>query len=903
MGYTYTVDGKSFRTDQPLTEAELEELVGGAPAAPAAPMGDFRTEAARRGVTSTAGAVTGVSQMISDYMTRLGINPYELGASAAGMPPEPVRTPMESFRRGQAAVTEPAGRLFSALGMPMTGAMPQTFGERVLATGIEAVTDPASYLFPPLAAVRRFGIPGQIVARPGEQFVVGAGAETGGTAGEQVGGTPGRVVGSLFGGAGAGYATGTALKTGPLAGKAYDKAAEVVNRLRGVQPENELLRDVDSRINNIFIAAGAADPNFLTTLQQAAKAQEGVSLKAPGSPRVQMPISALMADNPVIISFIENLSSRDPVFKAKYGEQFARAKTDLRANQIRLFGDPAKVDLATLKPEELALISGATEKSVQRQVRSLDQQIADAYSAPVLDPNAFGARIEKLVGDKEKKAIAEVKPLYTEAFNIASTKGVTLPAGSVDDIYNFVAGTQASDIFKTFPSIYNKVRARFRPTETEASPILTAEGVPATPAGVRFAEATVEDLDSLKREINKQLRKSNDPADIRLLSELKTRVSGHINNLDPDFVAAYRNADQAYLEKVGLPFNSETLKNVDRKKFVEQIAPAIIGNKSNVDDFIRATGEEGVRVARDAFYDSFTKAALKNDVIDPKAANKWLSKNRSAMALIPGLEDELRGSVNNVQQLLGKKAALEADFRRVSGEQLIREKGYSNPAELVSRMYSDRNFTNKLLNQYGGNKDILNAVRSYMLDDIVSAADPVAMLNDRNRAAVFNRVFGPTYAQKVADFAVASERLSKDPTQVSFRGETVPRTPIEELTGVPPEQIISRIYNPVSGPVYAVTSLFSKYWANAASRATEEKLKNLLLNPADAVKVFEAVAPRVQKFDATKIKQAMEIGKKYGIQWIEDAVNDLGTGAARGATRGVATEGTVVPAPEMEMEE
>jgi hypothetical protein len=368
-------------------------------------------------------------------------------------------------------------------------------------------------------------------------------------------------------------------------------------------------------------------------------------------------------------------------------------------------------------------------------------------------------------------------------------------------------------------------------------------------------------------------------------------------------VAAYRNADQAYLEKVGLPFNSETLKNVDRKKFVEQIAPAIIGNKSNVDDFIRATGEEGVRVARDAFYDSFTKAALKNDVIDPKAANKWLSKNRSGMALIPGLEDELRASVNNVQQLQGKKAALEADFRRVSGEQLIREKGYSNPAELVSRMYSDRNFTNKLLNQYGGNKDILNAVRSYMLDDIVSAADPVAMLNDRNRAAVFNRVFGPTYAQKVSDFAVASERLSKDPTQVSFRGETVPRTPIEELTGVPPEQIISRIYNPVSGPVYAVTSLFSKYWANAASKATEEKLKNLLLNPADAVKVFEAVAPKVQKFDATKIKQAMEIGKKYGIQWVEDAANDVLSGAARGAVRGVATEGTVVPAPDLEMEE
>jgi hypothetical protein len=899
MGYTYTIDGKSIRTDQALTDDELEELASGM----AGPVttGDYRAEAAKRGVTGTLGAATGVSQMISDYLTRLNLNPFELGARAAGLPPEaPAATPGESFRRGQAAVTEPSARLFSALGMPMTGALPQTFGERVVATGIEAVTDPASYLFPPLAAVRRMGPFAQAAARPTEQFVIGTGAETGGTAGEAVGGTPGRVVGSLFGGAGAGYAAGTAVKTGPLVGKGYDKAKEVVDKLRGVQPESELLRDVDSRINNIFIAAGAADPNFLTTLQTAAKAQEGVSLKAPGGPRVQMPISALMADNPVIISFIENLSSRDPVFKAKYGEQFARAKTDLRANQIRLFGDPSKVELSSLKPEELAVITGATEKSVQRQVRSLDQQIADAYSAPVVDPNAFGARIEKLVADKEAKAIAEVRPLYTEAFNVAKTKGVTLPASSVDDIYNFVAGTQSSDIFKTFPSIYNKVRSRFRPAETEASPILTAEGVPATPAGVWFADATVEELYSFKREINKQLRKANDPADIRLLSELKTRVSGHIDSLDPDFVAAYRNADQTYLTKVGLPFSSETLKNVDRKKFVEQIAPAIIGNKSNVDDFIRATGEDGVRVARDAFYDSFSRAALKNDVVDPKAANKWLSKNRSAMALIPGLEEELRGSVTDVQRLLGKKAALESDFRRVAGEQLIRDRGFSNPAELVSRMYSDRSFTNKLLNQYGANKDILNAVRSYMLDDIVQAADPVAMLNDRNRAAVFNRVFGPTYAQKVSDFAVAAERLSKDPTQVSFRGETLPRTPVEQLIGVPPEQIISRIYNPVSGWLYAVTSTFSKFWANAASKATEEKLKALLLNPTDAVKVFEAVAPKAQKFDPTKINEAIRIGKKYGIQWIEDAVNDLTTGAARGAVRGVATEGAMAPVPEME---
>jgi hypothetical protein len=374
------------------------------------------------------------------------------------------------------------------------------------------------------------------------------------------------------------------------------------------------------------------------------------------------------------------------------------------------------------------------------------------------------------------------------------------------------------------------------------------------------------------------------------LSELKARVGGHIDNLDPDFVQAYRNADASYFQKVGLPFNSETLKAVDRKKFVEQIAPAIIGNKSNVDDFIKATGEDGIRVARDAFYDSFSRAALKNDVIDPKAANKWLAKNQGGMSLVPGLEDELRTASNNVTALIAERNRLDSAFKKVAGDQIVSSGGFKSPQELVSKMYSDVNFTNKFMQQYGSNKDAVNAARSFMLDDIVRAGDPVATLNDRTKAAVFNRVFGPTYAQKVQDFALVSERLNKDLTNVPFKGETVPKTPIEQLTGIPPEQIISRIYNPVSGPVYAITSLMSKFWARKASDMTEEKLKALLLNPTDAVKVFQSVQSKAGAFDQQKIQDAIAVGKKYGIQWVADAAQDFATGAARGVVQPMTEE-------------
>jgi len=855
-----------------LSNETLMMLSGEAPveSRPAPPTGSVLMEAARRGLSGFPSFVAGLGGLIGQSAVGRGLP--ELFTPEA----QPSRIPpTQAFTQAQ----EPTQRaLMGALGT--TGVRPVTTGQRLLSAGVEAALSPESYLFPPIAAIRRASIPAQAVLRPAEQAVVATGAEAGGMAGEYGGAkigseTTGRVVGSIIAGGGTAYALSNVPRAGALGAKGLDVVKSQWEKIRGTVPEDELLKDVDNRISNIFIAAGQADPNFMKTLTDAAKAQEGVSLRAPGAAAVRLPVSALLANNPVIDSFVQNLASRDPVFRAQYGAQYEAAKLALAQNQIRLFGDPSKVTVNVAAPD-LARVQA-------RRVRSLDEQIADAYQGQSIDPNAFGQRVANLVEKKERAAYAEVKPLYTEAFNIAKSKNLELPAGSVDDIYNFVAGERASDVFKTFPTIYGKVLQRFRPVSVEPSPILTAEGVSMRPGGREFTPASIEDLDSLKREINKQLSKTSEPSDIRLLSELKSRVSGHIDSLDPDFVNAYRQADKSYFQKVGLPFDSATLAAIDRKKFVEQIAPALIGNKSNVSEFLAATGPDGLSVVRSAFLDSFTTSAVKNDVLDPKAAAKWLKKNEGGVSMVPGLREELDGATRNVQTLLDSRARLNADFQRVAGDQIISKEGVRSAQELVGKMYGDIKFTNEFMRRYGADKDSVNAARAFMLDDIVQSGDPVALLNDRNKAAIFNRVFGPTYAQKIADFAEVSDRLQKDLTAVSFRVETVPKTPIEEAIGIPPEQIISRFQNPVSGVRYAVTSLLSKYWANQTAKATEAKLKELLLNPSDAVKLFGAVKAQNKSLDPDKAKEILNIGKKYGIQWVQDATNDFMTGAARGA--------------------
>jgi hypothetical protein len=853
--FEYTIRGQQVITKKQLTDAEIDEIAASLPKTGGITPKELSRVFQRNRPQDTGASTT---DYLADVTKRAVANVVPQVMRAVGGMEAPMQMPSTQpalTQQIEQQVIQPVQqRSQQALGYQQIP--PPDTGSRLIGAGIESALDPVSIA----------SGPGGIVRRVLGGFIPGVTAEFGGQVGQNVAGDTGQVIGALVGGISGGIAQGTIPRTAAMAGQ----AKPLMQRMRGTVPEEEVLRQADNTVTSIFQAAAQADPKFADALSK--------SQQISATTGVQLPASAMLNNNPVLGDLIRNLSSRDPAFRNLYGSQFEQAMDTLSGRATRLFGDPTQAN--TILRNALADIP--LDKAQQRKLRGIDTQIAKASQLGVEDQQTIGQRVANLVATKEEEAKKSVAPLYNKAFAFANENNINLPAAGVEDIYQFVTDTKVADKFFPFQRIWNDVSTKFKPTVTQPSALVDEFGRPLSEGGEQvFKAATIEDLDSLKREINRQLRNTKDDNAVRLLSELKTKVDGVINTLPEGFVTQYRAADAAYLNRVGLPFGEEALRQVDRAKFDESIVPVLTKNKSALSQFMDATGEQGADLAMKAFLFDFDKAAVRNGIIDVNAARKWLKSNSSELALLGDKADVIRKAVTDVTELNAQKVRINNAFTEARKGNLLQLEG-KTAQDIVNNLYSNPSNVDRFLRTHGSNIDTLNAVRSFMLDDILSAQNPVEALADRTRKATYDKVFGPTYAKNVENLAEAARRLSVNPADVKFNVKEVPTTPIEQLVGVPPEEIISKLRNPIASTTWAVSSILSKFWAKQTAAATDEKLKTLLLDPKSTRILSEALTPKADgTLDLTAAKRLVDLGKKAGIDWTTMVIDDAARGAAR----------------------
>ena len=850
---TYLIDGVKYKSEVPLTEDELEELAGGTASSKNDDKPSYLAEAARRGLTRFPSLVYGAFK----------------GALTGG-----------GQSGAQAAVEEGRESMLDMLGS--TGAKPQTQGQQILAGGVEAVTDPISYVMPGGGLANRSSMLLRPAAKAVESFFAGSGAEAGGIAGEKAGGMlggetgakVGRIVGAVGGGVTGGLAAGGVPRTASLVSPAVNKAKALVAKIRGDVPLEAAEKAAQSHIDNIFVAAAQADPKFVEVFEEAIKAQERTGIK--------MPLSSMMKDNAVINAYIGHLSSRHPQFREEFARQFDAVKEGLGSKATKLFGDASNADDFLMKSiaakgEEFSKVGKAVSRKTSTLVKQAQQAANDLDQ---INPAEFGSRVTRVVENAEDAARAATRPQYVKAFEIAKSKGIELPAESVDDIYKTVVSGKNSDIFATFPSIYAKVKARFAPKTEEASKLVDEFGAPIGAAKEKFSAASVDDLDSLKREINQQLRTARTDSHVRVLQDLKAKVNQHIDELDPEFVNAYKAADKAYLMKVGLPFNEETIKVIESAKFYENIVPLLTKNKSTVSQFIDTTGEQGKKLVEDAFISEMAKR-VKDGTLNTAKAKSWLLSKREALSVVPDVRERLNALVKDTDALIARKSAIEDAFDSASKARIIKTEGMSAQS-LVGKMYSSPQYTANFLKQYGNDKGAMRAVRSFMLDDIIKANKPLEVLADRTSGNVYDAVFGKTYKQTLHDLAVVSDRITSDPSAVAARLKDLDADMLTQMVGMKPERLVSLFYtNPVVSRPVAVMTVLNRFINKKSGDIAEKKMMELLLDREASTRMLAAIKQSMAKGNSVDLGKYADWAKARGYDFLDMLKQDARAGALR----------------------
>ena len=688
----------------------------------------------------------------------------------------------------------------------------------------------------------------------------------------------GEAVGSLIGGAAGAISASRiphAVTAGKLARDLREGTGEISQQF-GDKINVTAKGIAQERVLDLFNKAYNSSPTFSKDIDEllSAESKTGISI----------PVGNLM-NSPIINDAIRNVAKTDPTFKQKYLRQFEDAKLAL-ADQSMLFGEPSgaagAIRSGGLKDRDITGLSKDAAARMERKDAALTRQYGR------ISKQELGIKADMSVSQAEEAARAQATPFYNDSFRYAEDKKLIMPDSTVKVIYDDVVGAQASDIFKRFPEIYKMVKTEFAPSAPKAIATQNAlMGKNDYPSG-QFKARSVEVLDSLKRSVNRSLRKARDETELLALQDLKKTIQGEIEAIDPEFSRRYRLADKVYAEKFGIPFDAESLRQISRARFVENIVPVLTKNKSAIEQIKTVLGSDGEKLIKDAF---------KHDLYDSVVVNStnpatWLSRNRDALSAIPKGFDEFKRLANDHDSLMSYKAFAEGEWLDKAKASLIRVEG-REAKDIVADIYKSDTYVDGLLKQYGHKKDAINAIKSIMLDDILSSGDISSALNDRFKSSTYRKIFGDeTFDNRIKPIAMLTDALTKnDPTELhtSF-SEIMNPSVVSSITGTPLKTVMSLLVtNPVVSAEVAITQLLGNFFRNKVGKATHDELARILLDKTEALKLKNMLDERAKKGLIDKngnlislSKDATEFAKMLGGKMVEITARDAQSGAVRG---------------------
>jgi hypothetical protein len=846
---TYTINGKRIITQNALSEDEIDEIaaqLGGQPQAPAGPIigSQLAAQIPTGGVTAPP-----ATNPVPTPGQRMAQNALA-GAAAVPVMAAGARALQLATQGSKAAPY--AGTLAQAV-------IPQT-GRQLAAEGaIGAAAGVAGGEFGQQAA-QKFGeaarIPGEMVGG----MVAGMGANT-----------LVRNVPEMF---------STGLRTA-MGGESME---QVTNMLGSVRARQKLQTAIE------------ANPALAGDLARAKEIQTRTG--------IQLPVKAAAAGDTTIEGLVASQVSRgeNASFTALLAQQYKDAQVAEAAARKALAANPKSVDLFTeMQAAKVARENAQRELTFAEQqarrtarIQSLDERISDLSSSLANTTNqgeAVGARLRNLIDAKESQLRKEFSPIYEDFLKQAKDNKVELPSAQVAGLWQWVKTSRSEDVFADFPGLFSKINQVLSPKKTPVSGAFAEK----YPNLVRTQEGTykpmsVDDIDSLKKEINKSIRESTDSGQTRRLLELKRQFDASLDNIPDGFAQQYRDIDNLFAQKLGLPFSQNGVVRVDRAKFVEDTVPLLTEKPSAVREILSATdgSPEVLKTIEDAFMmriASLDGVVNKNTMeINPAGLNAFLRRKKEVLDQVPGLEDRLRQLSTNVATLKDARTNLMTAQKNARVELLenVWSKAYDNPGGFrgfVQSSLKNPQELNQLIKLTNGNKVLQEGLKSTVLDIGANTPNKVQFFTDNEQT--FNTLFGKEYTKQVEAIFEASQRIQDNPLRAKINQTISQQTGFQQQTGSRPEQVASEIRNPILGTFRTFGNIMSRYLQNRTTRSESEEIQAFLSNPqavqdaAELIKELETKGTKISEKAAALIKK---LGKNTASAGVFGALAPVVTG-------------------------
>jgi hypothetical protein len=701
----------------------------------------------------------------------------------------------------------------------------------IFGSAVRAASDPLGYVGAPLKA-------GATAGRATGLLTAGGTAEVGGVIGESAEkaltgedtGT-GRAIGSIT----------AVIKGAPLAAAAQEAVAASSNVIKQVNDKYKAFKTDPDAANQAYGAGAAKRLLSIIAKEQPGEKLEDVVTEFNRISNIinkqDLPLMVAMADNPAVRQQVSRLAKTNPDFRNRVNQELSRLSANIDARADVLFG------------QRYAPVQGFETVSVKNAIKArenIDNQITkltDKLDTGV-DEVAVGRTITNLVDARLKTATAEMKPVYEGVINDAAQANARMPSKSVAGIYNFIVANNIRDIFGRGTALDAQIKRVWGPKEDV------------------FTDVPFQEVESLKRRINQLQRGKLTREEARKLDQLEEVVNESRKSIPGDFNQRLIDADRAYYEKVGVPFSAQGIKDIDAKKYAEQVAPVIVKNGSALTQFINAVGPEAATpIARNAILAEAYEKSVRDGIINPVALRAYIQRKNEVLSKLPSVKSELDNAVMD-QSILSLERqrindAVKSAESRIADNFVVSVKDSSgvsipNYTSLTNRMFNDINFFNKIRKDLtdldpASAKAVRNSIRAEIINTSRSNPDGgISFITNPKNAKVINEMFGSGYASAVKDVLKLSDAVNK--ADIGRISATIERSELDALGKIVPGLdipfVTSTLRDRIASVPQKVVRLATRVNTAQLGDATDKAIADLLLDP-QGVKALQKTAREI----------------------------------------------------------